>query len=200
MRPLIFTVLFLLPSFTKVFGQKVDSLALKMDVERRRIERNAMYVLGTWSALQMVSGLGLGLTQQGTSREFFRMNALWNVVNASLVVSSFQNQKKEMASSDPVLALHRFEKLERTLLFNCGLDLAYITAGYALNMQAKTTNNLQTQNVLKGWGNSLYMQGGFLLLFDAIFYHALHKESRQYRSYLQAIWLNHSGAGLNVHF
>jgi hypothetical protein len=200
MRLLIFTILFVLPSITKAFGQKVDSLTLKMDVERRRIERKAMNVLGTWSALQMVSGIGLGLTQQGVSREFFRMNALWNVVNASLVVGSIQNQKKEIWASDPVLALHRFEKLERTLLFNGGLDLAYIAAGYALNMQAKTTNNLQTQHVLKGWGNSLYLQGGFLLIFDTIFYHSLNKISRQYRSYLQAIWINHNGAGLNMRF
>ena len=199
MRPLIFTILFILPSLTRVFGQK-DSLALKMDVERRRIERKAMNVLGTWSAIQMVSGIGLGLTQQGVSREFFRMNALWNVVNASLVVSSIQTQKKEIGASDPVLALHRFEKLERTLLFNCGMDLAYITAGYALNMQAKTTDKLQTRNALMGWGNSLYLQGGFLLIFDTLFYHSLHKVSSQYRSYLQAIWLNHSGAGINMRF
>jgi hypothetical protein len=67
-------------------------------------------------------------------------------------------------------------------------------------MQAKTATNAQTRNILNGWGNSLYLQGGFLLVFDALFYHSLHKASNQYRSYLQSIWLNHSGAGLNLRF
>jgi hypothetical protein len=200
MRQLIITAILIIPLACSIFGQKADSLSISMDVRRRKIERKAMSVLGTWSTLQIVSGLGLGLTQQGTSREFFRMNALWNVVNASLVLGSVQTQKKEIWSSDPVLALHRYEKLERTLLFNCGLDLAYITAGYAINMQAKTATNAQTRNILNGWGNSLYLQGGFLLVFDALFYHSLHKASNQYRSYLQSIWLNHSGAGLNLRF
>jgi hypothetical protein len=57
--------------------------------------------------------------------------------------------------------------IEKTFLINGGLDLIYITAGlYCL----EKGNNTSNRDKYKGYGNSLLMQGGSLLLFDAIMY------------------------------
>ena len=53
-------------------------------------------------------------------------------------------------------------------MINAGLDLAYIGTGAWLTQKSKTTTKKPER--LEGFGNSLLMQGGFLLLFDGIMF------------------------------
>lgn len=53
-------------------------------------------------------------------------------------------------------------------LINGGLDLLYIGTGFAL--KNITTSKEKTKHQLTGYGNSLILQGGFLLVFDAVMY------------------------------
>ena len=48
-----------------------------------------------------------------------------------------------------------------------GLDLAYMVTGLLLRNNAKKNNAEESMN--KGYGNSLILQGGYLLFYDAIF-------------------------------
>ena len=54
-----------------------------------------------------------------------------------------------------------------------GLDLLYVITGFVLNQTAN--ENKGNLNINKGYGNSLMIQGGYLLLYDAIFLRRLKK-------------------------
>jgi hypothetical protein len=57
--------------------------------------------------------------------------------------------------------------IEKTFLINGGLDLVYLTAGLYCLEKSKNDSNADKY---KGYGKSLFVQGGGLLLFDAIMY------------------------------
>ena len=54
-----------------------------------------------------------------------------------------------------------------------GLDLAYMVTGLLLKNNAKKLTSEHSMN--KGFGNSLILQGGYLLFYDAIFLMKLKK-------------------------
>ena len=54
------------------------------------------------------------------------------------------------------------------LLLNAGLDVAYIMTG--LYMKERAKNVEKRKAMLKGYGNSIMLQGGFLFLFDVALY------------------------------
>ena len=200
MRIALLGILFLGMAHQQTFAQKIDSLALQMDIDRRVIERTALKTLAIWSGSQVASGLVLAATQDGWQRQFFGFNAAWNVVNGTLAYAGLMRLRDEEAASDPVLALHRYTRTERILLLNCGLDVAYIATGFALNSLAKNTNEGLAYNRLKGYGTSLYLQGGFLLLFDSVYALALKQGSDYYRTILRGLWFRGNAVGLDVRF
>jgi len=79
--------------------------------------------------------------------------------------------------TDPLMfgveeALGEARKIEKILLINSGLDVAYIGTGFLL--RHLSSNSDKRKDLLKGYGNSLILQGGFLLVFDLILYGVLH--------------------------
>ncbi|MCB0846751.1 MAG: hypothetical protein KDE26_26060, partial [Bacteroidetes bacterium] len=58
-------------------------------------------------------------------------------------------------------------QIEKILLFNAGLDLAYIASGAYLIERSKTNPaNAGRAEQFNGYGQSLILQGGFLFVFD----------------------------------
>ena len=200
MRHILALLLFFTGILSELSAQQLDSLSLSMDINRQAIERTAMRTLAVWSGSQIASGLILASTQEGWKKQFFAFNAAWNLVNGSLAWAGMFRLRSELPASDPVLALHRYHKTERVLLLNCGLDMAYIATGFALNNLANSTSDELAYNRLKGYGNSLYLQGGFLLLFDSIYALALKQGSDYYRTILRGLWFRGNAVGLDVRF
>ena len=65
--------------------------------------------------------------------------------------------------------LAKKKKTQTSLLINMGLDVAYIVSGLIIkNSKSNTSQN-------QGFGNSIMLQGGYLLLYDAIFLNKLKK-------------------------
>src|SRR5688572_17389783 len=93
------------------------------------------------------------------------MNADWNVVNLALASFGYYGS----ASADPASfnlfsSIKKNYSMEKILLLNAGLDAAYITTDLYLIEHAKSSTS-QTDR-LKGFGQSIMLQGGFLMLFD----------------------------------
>jgi hypothetical protein len=63
--------------------------------------------------------------------------------------------------------LNDHESFQKLLLLNAGLDVAYFSFGLYLKERSKTSSSADR---LRGYGNSLLLQGGFLLAFDLILY------------------------------
>jgi len=57
------------------------------------------------------------------------------------------------------------------LLINAGLDVAYLGSGFLLRYLS--TRYDSRSDLLKGYGNSLILQGAFLLVFDLSFWQVL---------------------------
>lgn len=103
------------------------------------------------------------------------MNLFWNVVNATIAGIALSNNLGYDCSSvsyDSYLNSHL--STEKTLLINSALDVGYIGTGFLLKYFS--TKASQRNDLLKGYGNSLILQGGFLLAFDVVLYALMRNE------------------------
>jgi hypothetical protein len=156
--------------------------------ERDTIVRRGMGVLGGWATLNISAGaVGLATTDDATLRGFWEMNALWNTVNLALAGGTLIAESRRsdptstIALSLPTYRLesHRFEKI---LIFNAGLDLAYMTAGAWMWERGQRGYGLPASDIspdrLTGWGQSLVVQGAFLFVFDVVLARAIAQDRR----------------------
>lgn len=159
--PLIFLLNLSAPVFAQHYSQ--DSVAAR----RAALKENNSWILGAWAAANMIQGSISAGNAKGSDAYFHRMNVYWNSVNLALAGIGLWAARKELAGP------HSFErnykgqqKTEKLLLLNTGLDLAYITTGLYLKERG---NRLSGDQPL-GYGNSLLLQGSFLLVFDLVGY------------------------------
>lgn len=166
--------------------------------KHHQINRNGMLVLGTWALGNIaVSGIGLG-NSAGESRAFHQMNMGWGVVNLAIAGFGYYGSLNPETGLSLAETIREHESMKRILLFNAGLDVAYVTAGFYLRERAKNEEN---SGRYRGFGNSVIMQGGFLLLFDAVMYyfHSQHGSDKLY-NILAGIQLSPNSVALTYHF
>jgi hypothetical protein len=177
-----------------------DSLLHLFDQRRIEDQQKGMLVLGAWS----VGNIGTALIQQkkttGEDRYFHQMNALWNSVNLTIASMGYLSALREEASTEPMSVLKRQLKLEKSLLFNTGLDMAYMAAGGFLLERARNTAPGKSHDQLRGYGRSIVLQGAFLLLFDSSFYIIESRSSSELQQYLQLFYASPSGIGFKKSF
>jgi hypothetical protein len=139
---------------------------------QQQLQRKGMYVLGSWAlgniAVSSLTANGVS----GSNKAFHQMNVYWNVVNAGIAGATLLIRSKRLEGNAVVRQQHRIEKI---FLFNSGLDIAYITAGAYLQERSRRNNSQQ----LKGFGESLVLQGAFLLLFDGVMYLLHNQQGRR---------------------
>ncbi len=139
---------------------------------RDEITLTSMSVLAGWSAINLAAGTTLSIVSPDpVARSFHQMNAGWNVVNALLAVPSLISALGRLDSPpDLTLAesLQAQNSFEDILLFNAGLDLAYMAAGVWLLERANSGGS--DADLFEGFGYSLILQGGFLFVFDLVVY------------------------------
>ena len=138
--------------------------------EQQRIGYNkkGMLVLGSWSAANIIISAFAANTSNRQAHYFHQMNIIWNSFNLGLATLSYLSATKEKTDNlNLTNVLGHQNKTAKLFLFNAGLDVAYITGGFYL--KEKSYKNADPDK-LKGYGNAVVVQGGFLLLFDAIMY------------------------------
>lgn len=141
---------------------------------RARIVRTGMTVLGVWAVANLATGItGMLVAEDPASRGFWEMNAMWNTVNLGLAGwSLYDLSRSGGVSADMDIEAYREEShsLEKVLLFNAGLNFAYMAVGGWMWDRGMRGYGLPTAEVsaerLRGWGQSLVLQGAFLLAFD----------------------------------
>ena len=142
-----------------------------------------MYVLGSWALLNMASGAYGMSTQSGSTKYFNQMNLMWNTVNLGIagyaLVSSHLNDPG-LLSPEQMMDKHLLT--EKILLINAGLDVLYIASGA---LMIKRSNVTKRPELFKGYGQSLVLQGGFLLVFDVILYTIQHNHSTLFLQNIQ---------------
>lgn len=168
---LLFLLLFLnCQSFAQDFNLQ------SFNERRDEISKRGMFALGGWATTNFVVSGVLSSQRKGEERAFHEMNIYWNSVNAALAISGLlQIRKNQGNEKDFLKSIEEQQSLEKVLLFNAGLDIAYMLGGAYLIQRGKYTSNLSQANQFKGFGQSLLLQGGFLFVYDVLMYRSHHR-------------------------
>lgn len=152
------------------FAQQTELTAFNK--ERERISRTGLKVLAGYSAANIIYCSIAAGQATGSNKYFNEMNAIWNGITLGIAGLGYLTAKKAgvLTYSE---SLKKQQGVEKLFLFNAGLDVAYIAGGAYLKERSKTTNKNPSR--LKGYGESVMLQGGVLLLFDGIMY-AIHNK------------------------
>jgi hypothetical protein len=128
-------------------------------------------VLGSWALLNLIgSGYFLPRTdRRSMAHHFHFMNCCWGFINAVLAAVGILRTYPGAppAGFDAPAAAHDIQQTVFIFLVNIGLDVGYLAVGWWLIARAARPN-ANTPQRLVGYGRSILLQGGFLLVFDAV--------------------------------
>ena len=157
--------------YLSAFSQK--DVLIKFEKQRVNYTKKSMLVLGGWSVVNIVGSGFATNTRNKEVRYFHQMNVMWGGINLALAGLGYYGAGREKIDN-PVLAdvLKHQNRIEKTYLINLGLDVVYVGTGLLMN---KTSDNQKNPEKFEGYGNSILLQGGFLLLYDAIIY-SIHRK------------------------
>lgn len=153
------------------------------NTQRERITANSMLVLGGWAIGNMAVGTYGALTTPARTEAnyFHQMNIYWNVVNLGIAVPAYLGARKHRDRRLSITAtFDKQRSVEKIYLINMALDAAYTGTGLWMHERGNRMSGTRGE-LFSGFGSSLMLQGGFLLVYDVINYtvHAQHwKKSR----------------------
>ncbi len=176
-----------------VFSQE-NSLA-SFQSSKIKIDRSALRVLGAYSIANVIYGSIAAASSEGSSKYFHQMNAIWNGVTLGITGIGHLARKDHRGSSLSETILQQ-ERTEKLFLFNSGLDIAYIAGGAYIYERSKNVSARPER--LKGYGQSVMLQGAVLLLFDGIVYAIHNKHGRQLHQLLQKLELGTTSNGVGI--
>lgn len=178
---------FTIPAFSQSFHPES---AYEKDT---KIRKTGMAILGTWAVGNIISG-AIGRSQTvGQTAYFHEMNLIWNVVNLGIAGAGYYFTATGEMPENASELLSDQVSFQKTLLFNAGLDLAYIAGGFYLMERAKNTSNKSER--LRGYGKSVILQGSFLFVFDIILHTVHSKQSSQISDFLSHVYLGSNQVG-----
>lgn len=173
---------------------------LSFNTERQQIDQQLMIGLGTWAASNFaLSAYGWATAANEIEKYFHQMNVMWNTVNMGLALPGYFRAKNANLGLNAAQSWAAQQKTQKIFLINSALDLGYMASGFVLKQQNSTNPNKEAQ--LQGYGNSLLLQGGFLLLFDlsAYWIHQHHGRISQEKGSIQ-LQPSSNGIGLRMQF
>ena len=136
-------------------------------------------ILSAWALLNLV-GSGYLLRQADRRQEayyFHGMNVSWGAINAALACWGILHLHFRPPADLNMAEVMRTQlNYENLFLLNAGLDVAYVMTGSYLRALAASTPERPER--LVGFGRALWLQGGFLLVFDAAMWMILHWQGR----------------------
>ena len=140
-------------------------------------QQQSLSLLSGWSVGNLIySPLATKnlFSPETTNEHFHQMNFSWNLLNVGIAsLGHIIVNKDSKKPWDMKILYDKKKKAEKSIIINIGLDIAYMITGLLLKNNAKKNNSEYYMN--KGYGNSLILQGGYLLIYDAIFLMKLKK-------------------------
>ena len=170
----------------------------QIEYKRQQIARNGSISLAVWSGVNITVGTIGYFTQPKNEWTYFQeMNVLWNVINLGLAIPGILIKDKKQATL--IGSLKKHHNLQTIYLVNAALDVSYITAGIFLRMIGSEKNDLR----MNGYGSSLLLQGGYLMVYDLVQYILLKRNAASLQSTDKHVKLiNHSGGlpGIGIRY
>jgi len=187
-------------SFSQEANEDVHPLLKEIDARQTQLTRNGMISLNAWAGANLVVG-GIGYYQTtGDARYFHQMNVFWNVVNVGIAVPGLIGTYRKKSTDLSFESVYKDQqKLQTIYLFNAGLDVSYMVAGWALfNFGNNQTGTLR--NRFRGYGQSLVLQGGYLFVYDMIMFALLKKTGKKLDVMWKNVTISPAGLGMVVKF
>lgn len=151
------------------------------------ILRKHLALLGWWCFINLAVGVPGMFLFRGWLWYFMLMNMAWGIIDFAIVLWIFDHIFLKRFVEGNVF--QRFEvqrHVEKMLLFNIGLDTAYIFAGLWLKALAAIPG-MPYPELWLGFGWSVILQGAFLFIHDNIF-HYLHRANfRKCKPFLEDV-------------
>jgi hypothetical protein len=176
-----------------VFAQNISEL---QDFNEIRISYNekGMLILGGWAVGNMIwGGIAAGQTS-GQTKAFHQMNMYWNSVNLLIAGFGYWQATKENPGTDFWATMDAQQSMEKILLFNAALDVAYIAGGMYLKERGLRID----KDKFVGFGKSIILQGVFLLTFDAVMYTFHHTHAKELPQIVNQISLGPTGFNIRI--
>lgn len=196
----LFTLLLCLFFVQISVGQSIQRTdLLEFNKQRKQYGSTSMAVLGGFALGNMAIGIPNAIQLSGKEKYFNEMNCYWNVVNLGIAVAGYiGNQNKDIQNLNEEQTWNEQTKTLKIYGINAGLDILYIGSGVALmGFSGKAPKSEQR---LLGYGESLIVQGGFLLLYDSamLLIHSIH--GKNFKKKNGGLSLSSQGIGLNYTF
>ncbi|WP_297335622.1 hypothetical protein [Algoriphagus sp.] len=174
-------------------GQEIPGLE-NFNQTRLEYNKNGMLILGSWAVGNMIwGGLAAG-KESGELKAFHQMNLYWNSVNLVIAGFGYWQATKESPGTDFWQTMEAQQGIEKILLVNAALDVAYMAAGFYLKERGLRKSN----DRLQGFGKSVILQGAFLMVFDGIMYGFHHAHAQELPEFLKQITLGPAGVSLRI--
>ena len=166
-------ILLLLLLFASILGARAQEMEVfdQYNHELNTHSRNGMIALGSWGVGNIIVGTAGALTTEKGSMmfSFHLMNASWNVVNLGIALPAYFGARKRLNKQYDIPGTFKLQRQQETLYaINMAADVLYVGSGVFLQEFGNRYSNNQVRDSFKGMGYSLILQGGFLLLFDAV--------------------------------
>ncbi|WP_339868425.1 hypothetical protein [uncultured Algoriphagus sp.] len=175
------------------FAQNIPEL---QNFNQTRISYNekGMMILGGWAVGNMIWG-GIAASQtSGQTKAFHQMNLYWNSVNLVIAGFGYWQATKENAGTDFWSTMDAQQNMEKILLFNAALDVAYVAGGLYLKERGLRLD----KDKFIGFGKSILLQGAFLLTFDAVMYTFHHTHAKELPQIVNQISLGPAGFNISI--
>ena len=200
MKRIILLWFFINLSFTVAYAQ-TENVDLSLTfTQLQHKERRAMLQLGTWAVGNIALGSVLAArSKNAENKAFHQMNAGWNVVNLAIAGFGYYSTQKGVPTDlTTLMLLEKNYSLQKTFLFNAGLDFGYMAGGAWMMERAKNTT--KNPERLKGFGKSIVLQGGFLFVFDVAQFFIIKADNEAFKTILQKINISANGFSFHSYF
>ncbi|MGD1839867.1 MAG: hypothetical protein ACFB0B_03080 [Thermonemataceae bacterium] len=186
--------------FTSLAFAQIDTEAnlQAINQKRQKINRIGMITLGSW-AIGNIATAGFSISNaEGSRKHFHQMNLGWGAVNLALAGFGYYSALTEPQLLSLNETVDKHYQIQKILLLNSGLDLAYMASGLYLRERAK--NDANRQDMFEGFGNSLILQGGFLFVFDVTLYLIHRTNNPKVQQLLENVQLSYNQIGFVYQF
>lgn len=184
-------LILMLVSFGFVNGQN-EMGATEFNQTRVDYNKKGMLILGLWAAGNMALGGVMAGKTSGETKGFHQMNIYWNSVNLVIAGFGYYQATKEIPSSEFWATMDAQQGIEKILLVNAALDVAYMAGGLFLLERGRRLGKDQ----FKGFGKSIMLQGAFLMGFDAVMYVFHHQNAQNLPKIFNKLELTQNGLSL----
>jgi hypothetical protein len=178
---------------------QTDANLLSFNEIRLERQKTGMLVLGAWALGNIGAGIALSTQRDGSAKYFHQMNAGWNLVNLGIAsVGYLAAIRTDPSAGGLYEGIQSQYQIQKILLLNTGLDVAYMAGGAYLIERSK--NDGKNPERLKGFGQSILLQGGFLFAFDLAQYAWLASSNETLKTLLGSLGPTPDGIGLTLRF